>query len=79
MASEPSYYRAQAALAEAEADGAMLDNVRDRHMRSAQAFNQMAERQEKVAVMRAAREAASGSNAPGAPYPQEPTLESHTD
>ncbi len=62
MTTDTSYYRHQATLAEAAAETATLDNVRDRHLRSAQAFASMAERQEKVATMRAAREAASGSH-----------------
>ncbi|MEO5866073.1 MAG: hypothetical protein ABIS14_05070 [Sphingomonas sp.] len=59
MATDISFYRAQAAKAQAEADTAQLDNVRERCMRSVAAFEAMAERQEQIATSRAAREAAT--------------------
>lgn len=59
--SDPRFYRAQADQARADADAAQLDNVRDRHLRSAGAFEAMAERYERVATSRAAREAAAGT------------------
>jgi hypothetical protein len=59
MAIDISFYRAQAAKAQAEADAALLDNVRDRCMRSVAAFEAMASRQEQIATSRAAREAAT--------------------
>ena len=46
---DPRFYRAQAEQARADADAAALDNVRDRHLRSAGAFEAMAERYERVA------------------------------
>jgi hypothetical protein len=58
---DPRFYRAQADQARAEADAAALDNVRDRLLRSAVAFEAMAERYERVATSRAAREAAVGT------------------
>lgn len=57
---DPSFYRDQAEQALAQADVAELDNVRDRCLRAAQAFTAMAERYERVATARAAREAAAG-------------------
>ena len=60
--SDPRFYRTQADQARADADQAELSNVRDRHLRSATAFEAMAERYERVATSRAAREAASGTH-----------------
>lgn len=56
---DTSFYRAQADKARAEADAADLANVRDRHLRSAAAFDAMVERTERVATTRAARQAAT--------------------
>ena len=61
---DPRFYRAQADQALADADAAQLDNVRDRCLRAAQAFTAMAERYERVATSRAAREAAVGHQNP---------------
>ena len=69
---DPRFYRAQAEQARADADAAALDNVRDRHLRSAGAFEAMAERYERVATSRAAREANAGSHAP-----KDPLFEHH--
>jgi hypothetical protein len=51
-------YRDHANRAQAEADAATLDNVRDRNLRAAKAWGEMAERQERTEVARATREAA---------------------
>lgn len=69
---DPSFYRQQANQALADADAAQLDNVRDRCLRAAQAFTAMAERYERVATSRAAREAAAGTN-------KEPMIEHPSD
>ena len=58
---DPQFYRDQAERAHADAALADLSNVRDRHLRAAAAFNAMAERYERVATARAAREAAGGA------------------
>lgn len=55
--SQPDY-RAQAAKCRADADASTLDNVRERNLRAEAAWLDMAERQERVATQRAAREAA---------------------
>jgi ABC-type phosphate transport system ATPase subunit len=51
------FYQGQAAKAQAEADAAILDNVRDRCLRSANAWNEMADRLQRTDKMRADREA----------------------
>ena len=58
MAKLNETYRDHAAKAQADADAATLDNVRDRNLRAAEAWRQMAERQERTERARAAREAA---------------------
>jgi hypothetical protein len=50
-------YRAQAAKAQADADAAVLSNVRERCQRSARAWLEMAERAERVEAMRVGRSA----------------------
>jgi len=45
-------YLARAAQARADADAATLDNVRERCLRSAAAWNEMAERAERTEQMR---------------------------
>jgi hypothetical protein len=57
----PLFYRAQAERAQAEADAAKLDNVRDRATRSALAWAEMADRAERTDAMRAGREAATAA------------------
>lgn len=47
MPSQAEYYRAQAEMALQQAQGAVLDNVRDRCLRSAEAWAQMADRAER--------------------------------
>lgn len=63
MANDERHYRDQADRARAVADGANLDNVRNRELRSAAAFDAMADSLKRVARLRAEREASSGSNA----------------
>jgi hypothetical protein len=52
-------YRGYADRAQAEADSATLENVRERNQRAAQAWMQMAERQERTDRGRAVRENAA--------------------
>ena len=60
MTSQAAHYRAQALAAEAAADAATLDNVRDRCLRSAAAWHEMAARIELTDRLRAERTGASG-------------------
>jgi hypothetical protein len=57
MTSQASHYRAQALAAEEAADAATLDNVRDRCLRSAAAWHEMAARIELTDRLRAERTA----------------------
>jgi hypothetical protein len=57
MANLAESYRSNAARAQAEADAATLDNVRDRSLRAAAAWTQMADRQDRTDAARAVREA----------------------
>lgn len=68
MAYDAAYYRGQAARAQAEADAALLDNVRDRALRSVAAFKTMADNIERVARRRAEREAHGGDYIARAPF-----------
>lgn len=64
-------YRGYADRAQAEADSATLENVRERNQRAAQAWMQMAERQERTDRGRAVREnAAAAARAELHPEPQ---------
>ena len=54
-------YRGNAERAQAEANSATLDNVRERNERAAQAWMQMAERQERTDRGRAVREGAAAA------------------
>jgi hypothetical protein len=54
-------YRGYADRAQADADAATLDNVRERNQRAAQAWAQMAERQERTDRGRAVRENAAAA------------------
>jgi hypothetical protein len=65
MANDGAHYRELAARAQAEADDAKLDNVRDRALRSAAVFENMALQYDSTANLRAAREA-SVNHAQGA-------------
>ncbi|MGC6401182.1 hypothetical protein ACNI3Q_11460 [Sphingomonas sp. FW199] len=64
MAQPP--YRENAARARAEADAAILDNVRDRALRSEAAWLHMADRQDRTDRARAERERAAAT-APATP------------
>ncbi len=57
MAQQEDFYAARAAEARAEADLANLDNVRDRALRSAAAWDAMAQRAAGVSMARETREA----------------------
>ena len=63
MTSQPEFYRVQAQEMRDQAAAAMLDNVRDRCLRSAAAWDQMADRAERhrasVLKTEAAKAAAS--------------------
>lgn len=63
MANDAAYYRELAARAHMEADEAVLDNVRDRALRSAAAFETMALQQERTLKQRIEREAAAAERA----------------
>ena len=65
MANDAVHYRDLAARAQAEADEAALDNVRDRALRSAAAFATMAQQHERMAKRRAEREAARDDSGTG--------------
>ena len=54
--------RAEAAMAEAQ--GAVLDNVRDRALRSEKAWSEMAERSRKMEASRDARDRPAGGSDP---------------
>ncbi|HVJ01055.1 MAG TPA: hypothetical protein VM662_02670 [Sphingomonas sp.] len=54
-------YREYAAKAQAEADSATLHNVRERNLRAAEAWLQMADRSERTERARAIREGAAVS------------------
>lgn len=60
MTSQAVHYRAQAEAAEAAAEAATLDNVRERCLRSAAAWHDMAARIELTDRLRAERTAAAG-------------------
>lgn len=53
-------YRSQADAHEAAAEGATLDNVRERWLRSAAVWRSMADRIERTDALRAERAGASG-------------------
>ncbi|MDT8758570.1 hypothetical protein MZO42_07660 [Sphingomonas psychrotolerans] len=54
-------YRGYAERAQADADAATLENVRERNQRAAEAWKQMAERQERTDRGRAQRENAAAA------------------
>jgi hypothetical protein len=56
MTKQTDAYREYAAKAQADADTATLENVRERNQRAANAWLQMAERQERTDRARATRE-----------------------
>ena len=53
------HYISQAEAAETAAETALLDNVRDRNLRSAAAWREMADRASRTDKLRAERDAAS--------------------
>jgi hypothetical protein len=55
------FYRDRAAQARADADAAILDNVRDRCLRSEAAWTVLADRAEKTEQLRSAQEAAKAA------------------
>lgn len=57
MSPTQQFYRDRAADARRDADGAPLDNVRDRHLRAAAAWDVMAARLARTERMRAETEA----------------------
>ncbi|TPG20127.1 hypothetical protein EAH79_10190 [Sphingomonas koreensis] len=59
----PEFYRSRAAAEHANAEAAVLDNVRDRCERAEAAWTQMAERAERTQQQRQIREASAGSHA----------------
>lgn len=59
MADDPTFFRARAAEAQAAADVATLDNVRERSTRAVSAWTVMADRAERARDQRAARAATS--------------------
>lgn len=63
MSATSEYYNRQAEQAEHDAAEARLDNVRDRALRSAQAWRSMAERLERAERVRLAREAEKAQGA----------------
>ena len=58
---ESEFFTARAAAARAEADAAVLDNVRERSLRAYQAWDVMAQRSLRSEGARDAREAAAAS------------------
>ena len=61
MADDPILFRTRAAAETAIADAAVLDNVRDRALRSAKAWTEMADRAERTVAQREVREAATAA------------------
>ncbi len=57
MAQQEEFYAARAAEARAEANTALLENVRDRALRSAEAWEAMASRAAEVTLARETRDA----------------------
>lgn len=63
MSTHEDFYRARAAEARADADNASLDNVRDRCIRSATAWEQMADRARRTDRLRSETEARKAAEA----------------
>ena len=63
MAQQEDFYIARAAEARAEADAAVLENVRERALRSAAAWEAMANRAAAVTTAREARDAEKAASA----------------
>jgi hypothetical protein len=69
MTTQPEFYRAQAQEMRDQAAAAVLDNVRDRCLRSAEAWTQMAERAERHRASVLKTEAAKAEAAAQMPVP----------
>jgi len=69
MTTQPEFYRAQAQAMREQAEGAALDNVRDRCLRSAEAWDQMADRAERHRASVLKTEAAKAKAASEAALP----------
>ena len=63
MAKLAESYREYAAKSQADADAATLENVRERNQRAANAWTQMADRQERTEYARSVREGTSAEPA----------------
>ena len=75
MSTTHEFYRERAADARRNAEAAILDNVRDRHLTAAAAWEKMAERGERTARKRAETEARKAAEAAEAgPLPDWPSL-----
>lgn len=61
MADDPILYRARAAAEIAAAEASTLDNVRERALRAAKAWTEMADRAERTTASRHEREAATAA------------------
>lgn len=79
MANDAAHYRELAARAHSEANQAALDNVRDRALRSAAAFESMALQHERAAKRRVEREASTEDNAAHASIDEAPIIQPHKD
>ena len=66
MATTREFYLARAAEARAQAEASTLDNVRERHLRSATAWEEMADRVARTDRMRAETEAKKAAEAANA-------------
>lgn len=66
MSAQLDFYRARAAEARSEAEAASLENVRQRCLRAAAAWEDMAERAARTDRMRARQEAAKVAASPAA-------------
>lgn len=62
MSNQHDFYLQRAAQAQADADTATLENVRQRCLRSAEAWNAMAARAEKVERLRCENETAKAAS-----------------
>ena len=69
MSAQLDFYRARAAEARADAEAASLENVRQRCLRAAAAWEDMADRAARTDRMRARQEADKAAAAASAPPP----------
>lgn len=75
MANLTANYREQALKAQSDADAATLENVRERNQRAADAWTQMADRQERTDRARAVREATTSAATSAAALASQPLQE----